>query len=353
MKVLIAAGIYPPDAGGPAIHAKAQFEGFPKFGIKTGLVTFAHYRKWPMGVRHFLYFLALLARVSGYDLVYAHDALGTGIPALMAAKIFGKKFMVRIGGDIAWESESLKSRLSMKEWYEKGEYLKSLRFKLSRWLMRHADIIATTSPIMNDLYATYYGISRDKIKLLPNPVSETPQYSVSKGNTIIFASRLTAYKNLSFVLKVLAEIFPNEPALKLMIMGDGPEKRNLEKLAYDLGIQNNVIFTGAVSLDEVLKRTAACLFVIAPALTEFNPNYVLQGVSFGKPFLISREHGLPFAVPDSLTFNPRNVHELKEKIVSLLEPAHYARMSQEARNIGFKMSWDDNLKMNKELIMSL
>lgn len=352
-RVLIAAGIYPPDAGGPAVHAKAQYEGFPRLGMPTGLVAFSHYRRWPKGIRHLLYFFALLFKVPFYDVVYAHDALGAGIPALVAAKIFGKKFVVRIGGDIAWEGEAENSNLSMKEWYAKGGHLKSIKFRLSRWLMRHSDMVATTSPIMNELYKDYYGIQSSKLKLLPNPLPEVGRELVEKGKTIIFASRLTAYKNLEIVFRVLAEIFPKEPELKFIIMGDGPEKNNLEKLSQELGIEDNVLFTGAVSLREVLDKTAKSLFVIAPALTEFNPNYVLQGISYGKPFLISREHGLPFAVPEALTLNPRNESELKEKILSLLEPAHYAKMAEEVGKIDFKMSWEDNLKMNKELIMSL
>ncbi|MSR87870.1 MAG: glycosyltransferase [Candidatus Zambryskibacteria bacterium] len=353
MKILIAAGIYPPDAGGPAVHAKAQFEGFRKLGMKTGLVTSSRYRHWPKGIRHSLYFLALLAEVPFYDVVYAHDALGSGIPALIAARIFGRKFMVRIGGDVVWERETEETDLSMKEWYEKGLHLHRLSFRMARWLMKHADLVVTTSPIMIELYTHYYGISNHKVKLLENPTPEVGDLVTKKGSTIIFASRLTKYKNLAFVLHILSEIFPNNPELRFVIMGNGPEENNLKKLTRELKIENNVVFAGVVSLEEVLHKTAECLFVIAPALTEFNPNYVLQGIALGKPFLISREHGLPFSVSEDFLFDPKDEDELKNKIQTLLEPSHYEKMVQEVGRLNHRSSWDDNLRMNKDFIMGL
>jgi glycosyltransferase involved in cell wall biosynthesis len=354
-KVLIAAGIYPPDAGGPATHAKAQFEGFPKFGINTGLVAFAHYRKWPFLIRHALYFIALLTKVPKFDLVYAHDAVGAGIPALIAAKIFGKKFVVRIGGDLAWERHAERENLSMMEWYEKGLHKQDLLYYLSRFLMRRSDLIVVISQSLAEAYIRFYGIKRENFKVILNPIpkNEVPEGPVEKEKTIIFASRLTSYKNLDMAFRVLARIFPSHPDLKFVVMGDGPEMENLKSLCEELGIHDNVSILGSASHAEVVRRTASCLFTIAPALTEFNPNYVLQGIAFGKPFLISRGHGLPFEVPDMLLLSPGNENEFRSKIERLLTEDGYDEAVRFVNSIDIKMSWDDNLRENTEAIGAL
>ncbi len=352
-RVLIAAGIYPPDAGGPAVHAKAQFERLKEFGIETGLVALAHYREWPMGVRHLIYFSKLFIEVPQYDLVYAHDTVGAGIPALIAAKIFKKKFIVRAGGDLAWERGGMEVNMSMKEWYESGDYKKSLMFKLSHYLLQRADAIVVVGDSLAELYFRVYEVKRDKIKIILNPIPNLPNFEVKKGHDMVFASRLTSYKNLARVLKSLKELSLEYPELQLTIMGNGPEEFNLKKLTQKLGVENKVTFTGAVPFEEVLKRTAECFITIAPALTEFNPNYVLQGISFGKPFLVSRENDLPFEIPDNLTFDPKNVREIAERIKRLLDDREYERVVHIVKMLEFKMSWEDNLRQNAKLIQSL
>lgn len=346
-RVLIAASIYPPDPGGPAIHAKRQYEWLNEHGVKAEVVALAHYRRWPKIVRHLIYLSGLLVRVWKFDVVYAHDAVGAGIPGLIAAKIFRKKFVVRIGGDLPWEryAESGNS-LSLKEWYGSRKHKINLLFILSRWLIERADLIIVTSPILLNIYKTYYGIGEERIKVIPNPIPEVPNTKTSTEPTIVYASRLVAYKNLEMVLRALSRIFPTYPDLEFVIMGDGPDRERLERLARELGTEKQVSFRGSVTQREVLEETARCLFAIAPALTEFNPNYILQAVGLGKPFLISSENGLPFHLNREFEFNPRNEVELESRIKMLLE-------NPKSPKIDFKMSWEDNLRANLEAIRSL
>lgn len=353
MRVLIAAGIYPPDAGGPAVHAKAQFEGLREFGFDTDLVAFSHYRRWPRWIRHLFFLVALLRKALRSDLIYAHDSWGVGFPALIAARLTGNKIVIRVGGDLAWERQAEKENISMNKWYENGYYRREKMFILSRFLLRRVDAVVVIGKSLARIYTQVYGVDGRKIKIIFNPVPETRSYKIKREENIIFASRLTNYKNLPMLLRVFAKVLPQNQALKLTIMGDGPEMENLKRLTRELSIERDVVFTGAISLDEVLRITSECLFTIAPALTEFNPNYVLQGIGFGKPFLISRENDLPFQAPEYLMFNPMSDSELYERIISLLNEEEYAKAEQFVKSVNFKMSWHDNLKENTDVILSL
>ena len=356
LKILIAASTYPPDPGGPSIHAHAQVEGFKERGAEVSLVALAHYRMWPIGIRHFLYFVNVLYTARKVDVVYAHDAVGAGIPALVAARICGKKFVVRVGGDLAWEREAEKgnARLSFKEWYRAGLHRDNTLFKLSRFLLRSSDAAIVPSALLAHIYETYYGVSKKVIHIVPNPIPKIAGTTFqTESNTILFASRLVAYKNLAFVLEVLAPILKAHPKIKFLIMGDGPERENLQKLSDNLDMVNQVIFTGSVPQSRVLEETASCLFVIAPALTEFNPNYVLQAVGLGKPFLISQENGLPFEVPKEYTFNLSDKAELKDKVENLLRTSGYIQAQEYVKGIGFDMTWEKCLDANFAILGSL
>ena len=352
LKVLVAAGIYPPDAGGPAMHAKKHYEEFPRFGIETALVALSYYRKYSQWIRHLFFLFALLSKALKTHVIYAHDAWGVGFPAWFVARITSNKFILRIGGDMAWErqADSNKTESSLNEWYREGFHKNNYFFYLTRFVLKRADLIIVSTSLLSDLYGNYYGVDPKKIKIIYNPISSIESVAISTEENIIFASRLVAYKNLNFVLKTLSNIFLSHPTLKFIIMGDGPEKQKLSDLAKNLNIQDQIIFKGIVSQAEVLEETKKCLFTLAPALTEFNPNYLLQGISLNKPFLISAENGLPFEVPINLTFNPKNEQDLRKRFLSLLDGNNYIAAQEAIKNLNFRMSWDDNLRQNAEII---
>lgn len=353
LRILIAASTFPPDPGGPALHASTYLKGFRERGYLTDVVALAHFRKWPRGVRQIFFFFTIVMKISRYDLIYAHDAVGAGIPAYFAAKLFGRKFVVRVGGDLAWERKAESGTpVSLKEWYALKEHQTDKFFIISRWLLRHADAIIVPSKILKDLYIHDYLVSSNKIFLIPNPV---PQKRDEKRSvqTIVYASRLVAYKNLDTVLKALVPIFEVHPELKFIIMGDGPEKNNLLSLAKSLNIEKNVKFLGSVSQEIVDENIASSKLVIAPALTEFSPNYLLKGISFGKPFLVSRENGLPFTVPEELLFQARDTQELSKKIEKILIEENYKKAETKVKEVNFSMTWEKVIEKNLEVIKKI
>ncbi len=350
MKILLAANIYPPDAGGPALHAKKQWEWFNQQVIDAEVVALASFRRWPKFIRHWIYLFTLGIKSFGKDVIYAHDAVGSGLAAAMVAKFFGKKLVIRVGGDLAWERGVASSNLSLDEWYKSGAHLENRFYKLSLWSLKQADRIIVPTPVLVTIYEKYYKVDPFKLVVIPNPVPEVLPMSVSQEQKIVFASRLVAYKNLNLVLRALAQVFPAHPDLKFVVMGDGPERSNLERLVRELKIFNQVIFKGRVSQDEVLEETASCLFTLAPAVMEFNPNYVLQGLSYGKPFLISRGHGLSFIPPHMLTFDSGDENDLTSKINQLLSPQGYEAAKEFINNLDFKVTWQDNLKANLKVL---
>lgn len=354
-RILIAAGIYPPDPGGPALHAKKQFEYLQSKNIPVCMIALRDYRRMPFGMRHLVYAWKLFRAARNSDIVYAHDAIGVGLPALFAARLRRNKMIVRIGGDIPWErsAERGKTDHSLAEWYGAGMHRRNLLYMLSRFVLNRVDALIVPSPLLADLYAAAYGIRRRIIHVVPNPVSERESVNVSHHpHTIIFASRLVAYKNLRFVIESLAQVLPEYPEVEFHILGDGPEKRNLEELAKKTSVSDRIIFLGQVSQDEVLKETYQCSMGIAPAFTEFNPNYILACLSMGKPFLVSRENGFPFSVPEEFLFDPRNHKEFESRLRWMLSEIGYGEAQKILESIDFHMTWDDVEAKNLEVIMT-
>ncbi len=65
-----------------------------------------------------------------------------------------------------------------------------------------------------------------------------------KDFTILFVGRLAEEKNIEFLINSQNELVKKYKNIKLIIVGDGPDKEKYEKLSSDLGLEDNIIFTG-------------------------------------------------------------------------------------------------------------
>ena len=352
MKILFAASIYPPDPGGPATHASNFKENAEALGHEVRLVTFSRYRYLPPGIRHLAYFLALNSNVHGCDVIYAHDARSTGGPAYVVSIMTSKPLVLRVGGDVVWEKATERGTLmlSLREFYSQRKH-RGLLFWGVRRVMQHAKKIIVTTPLLVETYTAHYNITGDQLIVLPNPLPSIPDTTCqnlaqprrvgdAEEKALVFASRLVAYKNLNIVIDAFAAVYKEIIPAKLHLLGKGPEEAKLRAQVKRLGLGEHIVFGygSRCKIDELL---ASAWGTIAPALTEFNPNYVLEGLALGKPFLLSREHGLPFAVPKQLLFDPANSKELEGRLRWFFSETGYREAKELIEKILPQSSYDD------------
>jgi glycosyltransferase involved in cell wall biosynthesis len=119
------------------------------------------------------------------------------------------------------------------------------------------------------------GIEADKIGRLP---------SAAEGSDVIFAGRLLAYKNVDLLIRAVALLVREDPALTLAIVGEGPEKPRLERLARDQGVEDNVRFLGFLEEEEELyARIAAAKVFVLPSEREGFGIVVIEANACGTP----------------------------------------------------------------------
>jgi len=358
MKILLAAAIYPPDAGGPATHAARFVLEVEKLGHEVRVVVFSKYHHLPAGIRHVRYFFALLGKVWGVDCIYAHDARSTGLPAYLVSILLRKPLILRIGGDVVWEKamETNANPISMREFYKAGKE-KGRLFSLVSRVFGRASKIIVTSAILENIYIDYYNVSKEKIIVLGNPISDVKVESFGRFNldvekALVFASRFVAYKNLDLLLDAFAAVYEEISPAKLYLCGAGPEQEKLETQTKRLGMGGQVIFSHK-NHENVLELISKSWGTIAPALTEFNPNYLLEGLALGKPFLLSREHGLSFSVPEKLTFDPTDRKDLERKLVWFFSEEGYSEAKELIKNIQALPTWEENINTQLAIISSV
>jgi glycosyltransferase involved in cell wall biosynthesis len=97
---------------------------------------------------------------------------------------------------------------------------------------------------------------------------------------LIFVGGLIPCKACDLGLRSAAPLLRNESA-HFTIVGDGPERGNLEQLVKSLGIEKAVTFSGWVSHDEVLKRLRSADVMVFPSVRDFGAGVVFEALATG------------------------------------------------------------------------
>ena len=106
-----------------------------------------------------------------------------------------------------------------------------------------------------------------------------------------------------------------------MIIGEGPERKNLGFLASKLKIQDKIEFKGQLSLEETRNVMKNCYCLILPSLSEGLGRVLIEAMALGKPVIGSNVGGIPDLIKDGqngFLFEVGNTEELAEKLKTLL-----------------------------------
>jgi len=261
MKILITTGIYPPDIGGPATYSKLLFDELPKRGIEVEVLSFGEVRHLPKIIRHLVYFFKVIKRAKGVNIIYAQDPVSVGLPTMLANKFLRKRFFIRIAGDYAWEQgvQRFGVKDSLDTFSLKNNYGLFVKFfkKIQFWVAKRADQIIVPSHYFKGVIVNW-GIQPEKINVIYNGIQLMSQNHLEVGppseneKVLLSVGRLVLWKGFKVLIEIMPEILKEIPELKLVIVGSGPQKEELEKTIKELNLENEVVLTGQLEKEEVL-----------------------------------------------------------------------------------------------------
>ncbi|MCD6152947.1 MAG: glycosyltransferase [Syntrophobacterales bacterium] len=169
-------------------------------------------------------------------------------------------------------------------------------------------------------------------------------FVTNKGKLLVSVARLSPEKNLYFLLDALKQV-QSQARVKFhcLIIGDGMERKNLEKYAEKNGLTSIITFTGKVMPEKMpLYYTAADLFVFT-STSETQGMVLLEAMAGGCPVVAVRSSGIADVIKNGITgFKTReNATEWAKTIAGLLEDdRHLAEMSTNAKRFASKFSED-------------
>jgi len=174
--------------------------------------------------------------------------------------------------------------------------LAELRRSFGQWVFRHDPffvlgqrrarlILACNREAAEGVPAPW----RHKVRLLSiNGVSGhelTPSRDGERNAkfAVLSAGRLVPLKGFDLALRAFATFAARYPAAEFVIVGDGPERNRLERLARELGIENQVRFEGWMPRERLLAKMRACDVFLFASLRDGGGLVVVEAMAAGKP----------------------------------------------------------------------
>ena len=156
-----------------------------------------------------------------------------------------------------------------------------LRKRTYRW----ATLVAANSRGALDTMQAF--VPSSKLTYVPNPVvmREAAPGAAPRDPTILGVGRLVPQKGFDILLRAFADLARDLAGWRLQILGDGPLRQELARLAETLGIRERVVFHGHVG--EPFSHYARAAMFVLPSRFEGMPNALLEAMAAGLPPIVS------------------------------------------------------------------
>ncbi|MDD4975285.1 MAG: glycosyltransferase [Bacteriovorax sp.] len=182
-----------------------------------------------------------------------------------------------------------------------------IRFMLQR-IFNKADVLIAPTKMMQGILSKYY--IQTAVQVIPTGIDEN-KFFKEKSNSaashnfvlegladkikdrkvLLYVGRIGKEKNIKFLIDALHQLLPNNKDAKLVIVGEGPAKEELEDYALQLGLQDHVIFTGFVERDKLAEfYSMAHVFTFASKV-ESQGLVILESMTCGTPVVAIGEMG--------------------------------------------------------------
>jgi glycogen synthase len=254
-----------------------------------------------------------------FDVIHAHDWL-TFRAALRAKEQSGKPLIVHVHSVEADRAGA----------HGRGNPMVR---EIEGLTMLMADRVIAVSGHTKNAIVREYGIPEDKIEVVHNsmdldafqPLDGENAYkylSKMKANgyhVVVNIGRITIQKGLPNLLRAAKEVVARAPKTIFLIVGNGEQERELLELAAELGISQNVVFTGFQRGKRWRDAFAVGDLFVMPSISEPFGLTPLEAIGYGTPALISKQSGVSEVLHNCLKVDFWDVDEMANQITAVIQ----------------------------------
>jgi glycosyltransferase involved in cell wall biosynthesis len=172
-------------------------------------------------------------------------------------------------------------------------------------------------------------------------------------NRLLYVGRLEQVKGVAFLLRALAKVVQVAPSVRLEIVGDGPQRRDLEALAREQGLGEYVTFHGWLGRESVLDQYREATILIIPSIgPEAAALVCVEALAVGRPVIVTNVGGMPeFIEPNKtgIIVPPGRPDDIASAVIDLLGREDLSDIAQACSDSAQKYSMGVFLDRIEEL----
>ena len=197
-------------------------------------------------------------------------------------------------------------------------------------LKRFQGLAAVSDSVAQRLLAS--GVPARKIRTIANGIdvqtferAHPSQIFNFDGSKVVgMVARLDLQKGFEYLLRASSELRSAFPGLKVVIVGEGPDRNEIEGMIHRLGLQSNVILAGQHS--DMPGIYAALDVFVLPSLNEGLPMTILEAMAASRPVIATRVGAIPKVIQDGetgLLVDPGDIQGLRDALARLLTDSDF------------------------------
>jgi glycosyltransferase involved in cell wall biosynthesis len=285
-----------------ALIAEAENSGIKYYELNV-------FARSPIRVFQAAKVIAQIIMADGINIIHAH----AGIPTLVGvlARRFSKRALPILSTVHGWGLR--------KKWYQK---------RMDVFALNRSDlVIALSAEIENNMIRE--GVTPKKLTLLPNAIDlerfsnlnledekMREEFGVYKGEFLVGSiSHLIKRKGINYFIEAIPMVLNEISNVRFLIVGEGEEREELERLVTKLGIRESVVFTGFHR--DIPHLLSILDVVVIPSLSDALPRVALEAMAMRKPIIATENLGIPEGV--GIFVRKESAEELALAILNLLK----------------------------------
>ncbi len=285
-----------------------------------------------------------IAAQEPHDVIHVHDWM-TYKAGIQAKKISGKPLVAHIH---ATENDRT------------GGNPNPVISNIEHQGLRKADLVIANSQWTKNNVIKNYNIAPEKIAVVhwgidrENLLQTTQSFIKTKNKVVFFLGRLTIQKGVDYLIDAATIVLEHEPHTTFLISGDGDLLPSLVHKVATLGLQNNILFTGWLTGQDIFKAHQSANLFVMPSVSEPFGLVALEALSCGTPVIMSKQSGASEIVNHCCTVDFWDVKELANKITSILrDPALHHELSTNGKTEAEHFTLDEPAKKVIEIYNQL
>ena len=270
----------------------------------------------PIGIYDYrlssIYPVTLINKMKKWDLdiIHSHTEFGVGI----LARLFAKQFNIPLVHTYHTLYEDYTHYITH-GYFEKSSK-KIVEYLTKFYCDKTANELIVPTNKIYSLFKEKYNFTKN-IHIIPTGIEVDRFYEeninkkeveslkkklgLKKNNfTILFVGRLAEEKNVEFLINAHKKLVEYDNDIKLLIVGDGPDKEKYEQLSKSLGLEENIIFNGKAAWEEIPVYYHACNVFSTASTTETQGLTVIEAMAAGVPPLCIDDDSFKGTVTDGL-----------------------------------------------------